>query len=399
MSSVLNSDKLIKSIKRRAMIPSSQETFIDSDFLEMASEEVNIGLMSYIISSKEEYLIYYFDIELEVGKRRYDIPSRAHGNKLRQASVVDSASNVYDLMQINLDELAEYENVYTVNTRRLFYCQNNQLVLTGDWFNSGDTLRMHFYMRPSKLIENDRYAIIQSVSDIEEIDQINSQTGSISNISVAAKAVITSTAHGLTSGDRVLISSSNSTPSINGSHTISVIDANSFSIDFTTTVSGSTGTWNKLVDVKQLTLNTFPNIFTVDSLYDLDASKSPNKIIEYDIQCNSVNSNTKTISLIDSDFYTDESFIGTYLTLSEETFVPNIPTELHPILAQRVAVACLEALGDEAGKQSAERKLAQMEKEGLALINDRVEGASKKVRNRYSPLKESLYGTRRRRRY
>lgn len=398
MSSILDSDKLIKSIKRRAMIPSSQETFVDSDFLEMASEEVNIGLMSYIISAKEEYLIYYLDVELQSGKRRYDIPSRAHGNKLRQASIIDSSTNVYDLMQVNLDELAEYENVYSTGTRRLFYIQNNQIVLTGDWFNSKDTLRMHFYMRPSKLIENDRYAVIQSVLDTEEVDTVNPLAGSISAISVAADAVITSNAHGLSSGDKVLITGSDSTPSIDGSYIVSVISANSFSIDFTTTISGSTGSWSKVIAVKQITLNKFPENFSLDSLYDIVASKSPNKITEYDIEANGINSLTKTVSLIDADFYTDESFVGAYLSLAEETFVPNIPTELHPILAQRVAVACLEALGDEAGKQSAERKLAQMEKEGLALINDRVEGASKKVRNRYSPLRESLYTNKRRRR-
>ena len=397
MSSILTSNKLIKSIKRRAMIPSSQETFTDADFLEMASEEINIGLMGYIISSKEEYLVYYVDVSLEAGKRKYDLPSRAHGNKLRQASIIDTSDNVYDLMQINVDELADYQNSYSVNTNRLFYIQNNQLVLTGDWFNQSDRLRMHFYMRPSVLVEDDRYAVIQSVDNTTETDNISPLSGSITDISVANPTIITSSNHNLSSGMKISIVGSNSTPSIDGEHIVSVIDSNTFSININVTVSGNTGSWNKIVDVKLITLNQFPENFSVNELYDIVSSKSPNKIIEYDLECNNVNSSSNTISLISSDFYTDEDLLKGYITLAEETFVPNIPTELHPILAQRVAVACLEALGDEQGKASAERKLMQMEKDGLALINDRVEGAAKKIRNRHSTLRETFFRSRRRR--
>ena len=54
MSSVLKTSDLIRSIKRRAMIPSSQETFTDEDFLEMATEEVNLGLVPLIQRMHEE---------------------------------------------------------------------------------------------------------------------------------------------------------------------------------------------------------------------------------------------------------------------------------------------------------------------------------------------------------
>lgn len=63
----------------------------------------------------------------------------------------------------------------------------------------------------------------------------------ITNISVAASAVITSNGHGLSTGNQVTIYRSNSTPVVNGTYTVTVLTANTFSIPVTTTVSGSFG--------------------------------------------------------------------------------------------------------------------------------------------------------------
>jgi hypothetical protein len=96
MSSILKTDALIKSIKRRGFLPRSQETFLDEDFLEMATEEINLGLVPLIQRMHEEHLIYSVDIDLESGVIRYPIPARAHGNKLRDVYLVDENNNVYD---------------------------------------------------------------------------------------------------------------------------------------------------------------------------------------------------------------------------------------------------------------------------------------------------------------
>lgn len=68
--------------------------------------------------------------------------------------------------------------------------------------------------------------------------------GMISSISVADPTIITSVAHGLVDGQYVTISGSNSTPSINGDHKISVIDADTFSIDVDVTVAGTLAAWS-----------------------------------------------------------------------------------------------------------------------------------------------------------
>lgn len=66
----------------------------------------------------------------------------------------------------------------------------------------------------------------------------------ITNISAAAAAVVTSAGHGLTTGDVVNLTGTDSTPVIDGIREVTVLDANTFSVPITTTVSGSAGAIN-----------------------------------------------------------------------------------------------------------------------------------------------------------
>lgn len=68
-------------------------------------------------------------------------------------------------------------------------------------------------------------------------------SGVISDISVANPTVITDAAHGLVTGRVVTITGSDSTPSINGTHTVTVLNTAQFTIPVNVTVGGSAGTW------------------------------------------------------------------------------------------------------------------------------------------------------------
>ena len=58
MAAAFTSDKLIRSVKRRAMIPENQSTFLDADFLEFANEEISLGLLPSILRLHEDYLLF-----------------------------------------------------------------------------------------------------------------------------------------------------------------------------------------------------------------------------------------------------------------------------------------------------------------------------------------------------
>jgi len=81
-------------------------------------------------------------------------------------------------------------------------------------------------------------------NDIEDDFDVNYHSGMAAGVTVTLgnPTVLTSAAHGLETGDRVTISASTTTPNIDGTHYVTRIDANTFSIPVTTTVGG-TATW------------------------------------------------------------------------------------------------------------------------------------------------------------
>lgn len=391
MSSILKTGDLIRSIKRRAFIPNSQETFTDEDLLEMATEEVNIGLVPLIQRMHEEHLIYYVDILLERGKDRYPIPPRAHGNKLRDVALVDENDNIFEMHRYSINEISDFTNTTTYINTRGFYLENNDVVLANFDVNIGNKLRFYFYMRPNYLVLENRGAIIQSIIDTVEVNQITPKIRSITNITAGESTIIESIDHGLKTGDYVLISGTDTTPSIVGFHEVSFINANNYSIATNTSSVGSiAGSFELAVKVKKVRMDQIPSEFleSTNIKFDFVQNVSPNKIIAYDATVNTKNQLANEFSFPEEDV--PGISVGSYINLAEETFVPNIPTELHPILAQRVAVTCLEAMGDEQNKQSAERKLASMEKDAGTFLDNRVEGAPQKIKSRHSPLVNTL---------
>ncbi len=76
-------------------------------------------------------------------------------------------------------------------------------------------------------------------------DNTEAGTGGAKTItanSLANPTVVSATAHGFETGDTVTIAGSNSTPTIDGSRVVTVINANSFSVPVNVTVAGTAGT-------------------------------------------------------------------------------------------------------------------------------------------------------------
>jgi hypothetical protein len=312
---VLTSSELIKSIKRRAMIPSDQNTFTDDDFLEMLNEEMQYFGVPHLLRTHEEYLLVSEDIALD-GKTKYEIPYRALGNKLREISLVTNVSSVsddssgeqiFELSRISVEDLPDYNNYTSSRYSQAFYIENNKICLLGEVPEEGTILRMHYYLRPNAFVL-EKYA------------------GRIQNI------------------------------------------------DTTTGI---------------ITLESFPDAFSSSPDMDFVKFQSPNIILGYDINPLSVDSNTRTVTFTPSDLPSNLQ-VGDYLNVAQETVVPQLPVELHAILAQRVAVASLEALGDQEGLASAQRRLEMMEQSSNDIIDNRVEGAPEKITNRHGTLKEAV---------
>jgi len=88
--------------------------------------------------------------------------------------------------------------------------------------------------------------------------------------------------------------------------------------------------------------------------------------------------------------------VGDYVCLANECIIPQIPPDLHNVLAERTAARILAAQGDSEGLQISNAKLQEIEVRQGSLLDNRVEGAPQKVLARHSLLHYGRIGPRRR---
>jgi len=136
-------------------------------------------------------------------------------------------------------------------------------------------------------------------------------------------------------------------------------------------------TVNGIININNLS---FPANLTAGSLCDLLQARPNHKTYTFDVPIVSVNPTTKQIFLGPGNIPTG-LMIGDNIASAGECMIPQIPSELHPMLAQTVACRILEALGDTKNLQLANNKLADMEKKLLAMIGTRTPGNIQKINN------------------
>lgn len=129
-------------------------------------------------------------------------------------------------------------------------------------------------------------------------------------------------------------------------------------------------------------------------LLDIIQAKSGHKTKDFDLTSTAIDTALKTITFTTADLPTG-IVVGDHICFAGECIIPQVPSDLHVILAARVASAVMEALGDMVGLQSANAKLAQMEQKTTMLIDNRVSGDPLKVTNRKGLLGRSKIGRRR----
>lgn len=132
-----------------------------------------------------------------------------------------------------------------------------------------------------------------------------------------------------------------------------------------------------------------PTTYKIDLTFDFVKRNSPHSIMTkidgtpaIDVAVTNIQSSAKTITVSDVSFIPNNLQVGDYISIAGESCIPNVPTELHMVLAQRVACRVLEAIGDTAGLANANQKLQDMEGKTAVLLDNRVEGAVHKVKNR-----------------
>lgn len=138
-------------------------------------------------------------------------------------------------------------------------------------------------------VNKNYYTLIQSIS------------GSVTNISIANPTVITSVAHGLVNGRVITLSGTNSNPTINGTYTITRINANTFSIpievQFTAGTAGSYFTENSDFEDIQACYNAIIANLNVDTGVSFNNYLTSTSTTELEATIISINNQAKTVTL------------------------------------------------------------------------------------------------------
>jgi len=130
-----------------------------------------------------------------------------------------------------------------------------------------------------------------------------------------------------------------------------------------------------------IVVSALPSTFTLTQLYDFTSYKGGFRTKGDDFTATAIDTGTNTITF-GGGLPTDENAleIGDWVGLQCQSPVAQIPRELQPVLAQAVAVKCLEALGDRQGMQVAEAKLQQIfDATKNNLLTPRTRGEPRKI--------------------
>ena len=135
--------------------------------------------------------------------------------------------------------------------------------------------------------------------------------------------------------------------------------------------------------------DSIPSTFTSLTQADIVQNNNPNRIYATDIAVSSVSIPTRSLT-ISPNSLPRRLEVGDWICFPGTTPYVNVPAELQPVLAQRAAVYILEAIGDAQNLQSAVTKLQRMEKAVQKLLDNRVEGANKKIKSRHGFLQNKI---------
>lgn len=157
---VYKSSQLIQSVKRKGMLPETKATFTEQDFLDFATEEIDVGILPLIMSFNEDYYLYVDRIPITTPSvKRYKIPHRALGNKLRYVGL-EIGNDIIPCFRIAFEDL--YRGEFVPNTR-YFYIENDEIVFHQELVQ-GSNLVMAYYLRPNALVPDEQMLKITAIS-------------------------------------------------------------------------------------------------------------------------------------------------------------------------------------------------------------------------------------------
>jgi hypothetical protein len=125
-----------------------------------------------------------------------------------------------------------------------------------------------------------------------------------------------------------------------------------------------------------VTVAAVPSGYSTGVVIDFTQDQPPFGLLSFDVALTNV---VGSIFSVGSGLVPSTIAIGDWICLAGTTPVPQLPLEFYPLLAQRVSVKILESQGYLTKMAAAQKKLMEMEKDVMSIINPRDEGNPKKI--------------------
>lgn len=157
-------EQLIANIKRRCTVPTSQLTYTEEDFSELANDELQGEVVPLMMSTREEYFVEFEDISVP-DDRVIPLPKNTVASKVRTVAYKQAGSPLVliNLPRIDLDVVAGY-GFTNYNTLAGFYIQGNDLVLyPSTSVPVGTTIRIYYYRRTLNVASPSSYGRVTAI--------------------------------------------------------------------------------------------------------------------------------------------------------------------------------------------------------------------------------------------
>lgn len=397
------SNSLIAAVQRKISMPLSQGLMSPQDILDFATEELLISQVPSILQWHEEYFVWQDEIALQQGVKRYPIPERAIGMKLRDIWYKDTNGTLYEMSRIAPDDKGFFQrNSVGSGTVQKYFLQGNWIVLT-DFNNTQSTgsLQVEYFLRPNRLVPDERAAYIEGFTKTITIDNttlVAGDTITIDNDVFTAVSGSPSSFQFQIGGTSALTAANLSAALGNsGLYLASTNASNVVTLEYevlsTTFATSNSAAFTVQTDQGVQFTTDVPSNIVNGSVVDFLQTRPGHSMRGFDVKIpsNGVSTSSITFSAGTVPSYT---VVGDYVALSGESIIPMIPTDLHTALEDRTCGRILAAIGDQAGVDSINQKLSETETRQGNILNNRVEGSLPKVVGRHSLLRQGKIGNR-----
>ena len=376
MKPYYTSNSLIYAVDRKISTPFTQYTFSPQDVLDFAYDELMSEQVPSIMQYHEEYFVY---------KKFY----------------VDSQGQLCQMSRISPDD----KNFFEVSSGPIIYpihyfLENNQIVIVPA-IQSAPTgkLQMSFFLRPNKLVPDEMAAICSSFSKTITVDNTTIVSGNKLNIGTLVIEAGVNFPIGINSSATAL----NLTTYINNLNNPDLEAVNNGAIcnliysDRNLKVSAD----NKLgfkVQTDSITINcpSVPEGITGRSYVDILQMDGGHSTLNYDVFLGA-NTVSQTSITVPEKHLSKDFILGDYICARYQCIVPQIPTDLHSLLAERVCSRLLASMGDVDSANDTEQKINRLESRQSVMMDNRVDGSPQKVTNFNGLLRNRRTGFRGRR--